>query len=394
MELLAPVGDKEMLIAAVEAGCDSVYFGVKEFNMRANAKSFELTELASIVDYCHSKNVKAYLTLNTIIFDNELNKVKKILKIAKSVGIDAIICWDHSVIKLCNELSLDVHLSTQASVANFESLKFYASLGVKRIVLARELSLKQIQAISKKIKSEKLDIEIETFAHGAMCVAVSGRCFTSQFLFCKSANRGDCLQPCRRAYKVTDLETGDELKIENNYVMSAKDLCTLPFLDKLKQAGISAFKIEGRMRSPEYVKTVVSIYKEVLNNGYKEELLDKLKTVYNRKFSSGFYFGLPTADDFTDLYGSNATTKKVFVGYVKNYFKNVNVAEIKIESSELNIGDKLMIIGPTTGVKEQIIKSMEINNQQVNKVKKSKNVGVKLEFIARINDKVFVIKNN
>jgi|SRR3989338_7293786 len=401
MELLAPVGNREMLVAAIEAGCNSVYFGVKELNMRKNAKSFELNELKKIVKYCHSNNVKAYLTVNTIIFENEHDKVRKILKSAKSAGVNAIICWDHAVIRLCNELGLEIHLSTQASVANFETVKFYADLGVKRIVLARELSLKQIKKISEKIKSDKLYVKIECFGHGAMCVAISGRCFMSQFLFCKSANRGDCLQPCRRAYKIIDFETGDELKIDNNYVMSAKDLCTVEFLDRLKDAGISALKIEGRSRSPEYVKTVVEVYREALDkldsqqklsDESRQKLITKLKTVYNRKFSTGFYMGLPTAKDFTDLYGSGATEKKRYIGLIKNYFKKVNVAEINVESESLNVGDRLMVIGPTTGVKEQIIKSMEINNRQISKIEKGKNAGIRLDFIARVNDKVFIIK--
>ncbi|MFA5141624.1 MAG: U32 family peptidase [Candidatus Woesearchaeota archaeon] len=395
-ELLAPAGNREMLVAAIDAGCDSVYFGVKSFNMRVNAGNFSVSELPDVVKYCHAHKVKAYLTLNSIIYDNELAELDTVLKAAKSAKIDAIICWDMSVLRLAQKYKLDVHLSTQASVSNFEAVEYYAKLGVKRIILARELSLSQIKSITDQIIKRKLNVSIETFVHGAMCVAVSGRCFTSQFLFKRSANRGDCLQPCRRAYKVTDMETGGEVKLDNNYVMSAKDLCALPFIDKLKDAGISAFKIEGRCRSPEYVKVVISAYRKAIDNALsevqKKELIAKLKSVYNRKFSSGFYLGLPTNDDFTDIYGSAATYVKEYIGYVCNFYSKINVAEVNIESNGLKVGDHLMIIGPTTGVKEQKLSSIEINHHKIKSAKKGRHIAVKLNFLARINDKVFVIR--
>ncbi|MBW3015727.1 U32 family peptidase [Candidatus Woesearchaeota archaeon] len=398
-EILAPAGNWEMLSAAIESGADAVYFGTKQLNMRATASNFELTELRNVVNKCHENNVKAYLTINTIIFDSELDKLKQILKQAKEADIDAIICWDIAAIKLAKELDLEIHLSTQASTANFEAIKFYNKQGVKRFILARELSLEQIKSIKQEIKNQNLDIEIETFIHGAMCVAVSGRCFTSQFLFNRSANRGDCIQPCRRSYKITDIEEGFELELNNNYVMSAKDLCTLPFIDKLIEAGIDSFKIEGRVKGPEYVKTVVQAYKEAielakqnnLTEQKKDELIKKLKTVYNRKLSSGFYLGLPTADDFTDIYGSNSKTKKTYIGFIKNFYKKINVAEIKIESEQLNKGDLLLITGPTTGAKQQLADSIEINHKPIEKAEKGQSIAVKLEFPARPNDKVFVL---
>ncbi len=397
VKILAPVGNHAMLASAIDAGTDEVYFGVKELNMRANAKSFDLSELKDVVKKCHDNNVKANLTLNTIIYEDELEKVDLILKTAKDAKVDAIICWDMAVLNKAFEYGLEVHLSTQASVSNFESLKFFYSQGVKRFILARELSLVQIKKIKDKVSSLSLDVEIETFMHGAMCVAVSGRCFTSQFLYNKSANRGDCLQPCRRRYRIVDLETDKELELENNFVMSAKDLCTLQFIDKLLDVGIDVFKIEGRGRSPEYVKTIVEVYKKAiqaydnksLTDELKEQLLEKLKSVYNRKLSSGFFLGLPTSDDFTDLYGSAATEKKVYVGIVKHWYGNINVAEVKLESNPLNVGDNILVQGPTTGSKEQVINSIQVDHKDIDKANQGQLVAIKLNFVVRENDKLF-----
>ncbi len=399
-ELLAPAGSWESLRAAIQAGADAVYFGIKVLNMRANAKNFEETELSKVVKECHKNKVKAYLTLNTIVYENELEKLKRVLEKAKLAEVDAIICWDHSVIKICNELGLTVHLSTQASISNSEAALFYKSLGVSRIILARECSLEQIKEINSKIKTDNQNIEIECFIHGAMCVAVSGRCLTSQFLFNKSANRGQCLQPCRRQYKVKDIETGDELYLNNNYVMSPKDLCTIPIIDKLIDAKIDCFKIEGRNRAPEYVKTVVSVYRQAIDACFegnftkqlKDKLLKKLETVYNRKFHTGFYLGTPTNDDFTDLYGSASKVQKIYIGFVKNYYKNVSVGEVKIETNEIKVGDKLMITGKSTGVLEFVNVSMEINGKKVKTGKKGDRIGIKIDKIVRPNDKVFVMK--
>ena len=257
MELLAPAGSFPSLIAAVNAGADAVYFGLQEgMNMRANAKNFSIKDLPKVVEICKPRNVKKYLTLNTIVYDNELGKVEKLIKNAKKY-VDAIICWDLSVIQLCKKHKIPFHISTQASISNVEAAKFYKKLGAERIILARELNIKQIAKIAKIIP-------VEVFVHGAMCVSVSGRCFTSQFLFGKSANRGECLQPCRRAYVVRD-EDGNELKLENNTVMSAKDLCSLEFIEQLKKAEVKAFKIEGRNREPEYVSTVTHVYRKALD---------------------------------------------------------------------------------------------------------------------------------
>jgi putative protease len=395
VELLSPAGDWPSLVAAVEAGANAVYFGLKEFSMRASAKNFETSELKKVVDYCHENKVKAYLTLNTIVYDNEIEKVKKIVKEAKKAKVDAVMCWDFSVIEALKKEKIPFFISTQASVSNAESAKFYKKIGAKRVVLARELNIDQVRDIV-----EKSGIEVECFCHGAMCVAVSGRCFTSQFLYGESANRGGCLQPCRRQYKVKDAETDDELILENNCVMSPKDLCTLPFIDKLINSGIISFKIEGRNRSPEYVKTVTEAYREAIDSVYlkkfdkklADKLMKRVKSVYNRKFSSGFFLGKPTEDDWTDVYGSNATATKKYVGYVRNFYKKVNAAEIRIEAGEVKKGDTIMIIGNKTGVFEQKIGSMQQNHKDISTAKKGKSVAIQVKKEARPNDKVFIIK--
>ncbi|MEE9525360.1 MAG: peptidase U32 family protein [Candidatus Woesearchaeota archaeon] len=387
VELISPAGDWISLKAAIDAKADAVYFGLKEFSMRAKAKNFELKELKNVVEECHKNKVKAYLTLNTIIYENELDKVKKILKEVKKAKVDAIHAWDMSIINEALKLKIPVHLSTQASVSNSEAAKFYKKLGVERIILARECSLEQIKKIKKEVK-----IEIEVFIHGAMCVSISGRCFISEFEFGKSANRGECLQPCRREYTIED-EEGKKLKLSNNFVMSPKDLCALPFIEKLKF--VDAFKIEGRNRSPEYVKAVTEVYREAidkkLTNTKIKKLMDKLKTVYNRGFSSGFFLGRPLPKDFINVYGSKATTKKVYVGKVLHYYGKIKVAEIKVESNGLKVGDNLMIQGPTTGVYEQKLKSMEIKHKKVKQIKKG-SVAVKLDSIVRKNDQVYIIE--
>lgn len=386
-ELLAPVSNFEMLQAAIQAGCDSVYFGIKEWNMRMTATNFSLNELKKVISLCHKNKVKAYLTLNTIIYEKELELVKRILKEAKKKKIDAIIAWDHAVIKEAIKQKLKVHLSTQSSISNSDSALFYKKLGVKRIILARECSLEDIKKIKNKTK-----MEIEVFIHGALCVSVSGRCFTSQFLFGKSANRGDCIQPCRREYHVKDTENEFELKLKNNYIMSAKDLCTLPFFEKLIESKITSFKIEGRNKSPEYVKVVTEVYREALDtypNINKTRLLKKLKTVYNRDFSSGFYLGKPI-NEYIDTYGSKAEKKKTYIGYIKKFYKKINVAEIKIQSNNLKKNDNILIIGPTTGVIEQKITSIQINHKKVKEVKKGQQAGIKLNSLARENDKIYL----
>ncbi len=387
-ELLAPAGDFPMLITAVKAGADAVYFGLKEFSMRQNAKNFTIKDLNRIERICKPRNIKRYLTLNVIIYDNEIKQVDKILRKIKN-KVDAVICWDLSVIQLCKKHKIPFHISTQASISNIESAKYYKELGAERAVLARELNLKQIKKISRKI-------DIETFIHGAMCVSISGRCFTSQFLFNKSANRGECIHPCRRSYIIRDKQEGYELEVQNDKVLSAKDLCTLPFIERLKKAGITAFKIEGRNRDPRYVDTVVRVYRRALDKKLtKTEIkqgIEELKKVYNRGFSSGFYLGLPTPDDFAKIEHSASKEKKHFIGKIIHYYPKIEVATIKLVS-ELKVGDDLVIIGKTTGLEKAKVERLEIKNKSVNKGKKSQEVGLKLPKV-RKNDEVYkIIKN-
>jgi len=385
-ELLAPAGDFSMLSAAVNAGADAVYFGLKEFSMRQNAGNFTIKDLNQIEQICKPKKIKKYLTLNTIIYNSELKQIEEIIKKIKN-KVDAIICWDAAVIQLCKKYKIPFFISTQASVSNVEAARFYKKLGAKRIILARELNLKQIKEISKII-------DVEAFCHGAMCVAISGRCFTSQFLFNKSANRGECLHPCRRSYIVKD-EEGNELRVENSKILSAKDLCTLPFIEKMKHAGIKAFKIEGRNRDPRYVDTVVRIYRKALDKTLtKEEIISgikELEKIYNKGYSSGFYIKMPTADDFSTLEHSASNEKKHFVGKVTHYFPKLNVAAIKLVS-DLSIGDEIVIIGKTTGIVSLKIESMQINRKPIKKTKKGNEIGIKTSTLVRKNDEVYLIK--
>ena len=387
-ELLAPAGSFPMLVAAINAGADAVYFGLKEFSMRANAKNFEIKDLEEIQKICSKKNIKKYITLNTIIYDNEIPRIEKILKKIKK-HIDAVICWDLSIIELCRKNKIPFHVSTQASIANTESARFYQKLGAERIVLARELNLNQIKKISKNLPK----LGIECFIHGAMCVAVSGRCFTSQFLFNCSANRGRCIQPCRRTYTITD-EENNQLKIENSRVMSAKDLCTLPFIEKIKKAGITSFKIEGRNRDARYVDKVVRIYRKALDNKLTKtetnKLIKELEKVYNRKFSSGFYIKSPTPDDFSDTENSSAKEKKHFIGLVTHYYDKIGVATIKL-SSDIKLNDKIVIIGKTTGIIETKADYIESQKKPIKKASRPEEIGIKIPNRVRKNDEVYKI---
>lgn len=392
-ELLAPVGDFTNLRVAINAGADAIYFGLKEFSLRSNAKNFDLKDIDKINEICNSgnKKIKKYLTLNSIIYNNEIPKIDRILKKIKG-KIDAVICWDMSVIQLCKKNKVPFHISTQASISNYEAAKFYKSLGAERIVLARELNLKQIKEIHKQV-----GIELETFIHGAMCLAVSGRCLMSQHLFGRSANRGECIHPCRRSYTIEDTQQKKQLRIENNHILSAKDLCTFPFIEKLKSAGITCFKIEGRNRDPRYVDTVVRIYRKAIDEKLDEkqinEMLEELKTVYNKGFSSGFYLGSPTSDDFSTTEHSDATEKKHFVGTIKNYLSKLNVAIIKLNSS-VKLGDKISIIGKTTGIINSKIESMETHGKKISEANKGDEVGIKMPFLVRKNDEVYIIVKN
>lgn len=395
-ELLAPAGDWSMLNAAINSGADAVYFGVEILNMRAMADNFKTSDLGEITALCKSKNVSAHLTLNTIVFEKELDGLDKILDVAKNSGIDMVICWDPSVIMKCKEHGMPFCVSTQASISNSQSAKFYKELGADRIVLARECTLDKIIEIKKNV-----DIEIETFIHGAMCVAVSGRCFMSHEVFGKSANRGECIQPCRREYEIIDRDENFSFILGQDYVMSPKDLCTIEILDKLIEAGIDSFKIEGRKRSPEYIAKVVSTYRNAidmyfegkLTDDVKKKFVDELGKVYNRGFSTGFYIGEPGSESYAAIYGSNASTRKVYVGRVLNYYKQKKIVNVRIESGAINKGDSVYIIGNTTGVVELIPEKLICEDAEASIVSKGNDVTFFCEERVREGDKVYKILN-
>lgn len=361
-QLLSPAGDETCLRAAIDAGADAVYFGLGELNMRVKSKGIELNDLERIVDEAHQKNVKIFVTLNVIVYEHELKKVNEILREIKKANVDAVICWDLAIVEKCRKLDIPFHISTQASLSNSQAALFYQNLGAKAIVLARECTLKQIKEIRKKVETK-----IEIFCHGAMCVSVSGRCFMSQFLNCKSANRGECLQPCRREYRVIDTQTGHELEVSNGFVMSPKDLCSLGILDKIVETGVDILKIEGRGRSPEYVSTVTRAYRTALdsiqkgeyNSKLKKQLIEEVKKVYNRGFSTGFFLGRPGDEAWSRTAGSQASEKKEFLGKVTNYFKRSKIAEVTLTAGQIKINDTLQIQGPTTGLKRLTITELK-----------------------------------
>ena len=378
-----------MLVAAVNAGADAIYFALKRFGMRANAKNFDIKDLPEMRKICNSSKIKVkmYLTLNTIVYDGEIKDLEQIIKSVKG-KVDAVICWDPSIFTLCKKYKVPFFISTQASIANKESAKFYKKLGAKRIILARELNLKQVKEL-------KGILPLEAFVHGAMCVAVSGRCFTSQFLFGRSANRGVCIHPCRRSYIIKDKQEGYELELDNDKVMSAKDLCMLPYVEEMKKAGIFSFKIEGRGRDPRYVDAVVREYRKALDKRLtKAEVIEgmkELERVFNRKFSTGFYLGKPTPKDFSDIEHSAATESKEYVGKIVHFYSNAKAGSIKIESNEIKVGDEICIIGNTTGIEKMKIESMQVNNLPVQVGKRGDEVAIKLPERVRKNDDVYVI---
>ena len=388
-ELLAPVGNFHNLRAAIDGGADAVYFGLRGFNMRAGAKNFSIKDLEKIEKLCKGdeKKISMYLTLNTIIYDGEEKKVEDLIKKVRK-KIDAVICWDPLVIELCRKYGVEFHISTQASVSNSSSAKFYKKLGAKRIVLARELNLKQIKKISKII-------DVECFAHGAMCVAISGRCFMSEHVHGLSANRGKCAQLCRRQWKITD-DAGNELRLERSRVLSAKDLCTLPFIEKMKASGIKSFKIEGRGRSAEYVKTVVWVYRRALDKKLgKAEIEDglrELRRVYNRGFSSGFYLGTPSSDDFSDSRYGEQEERKEFVGKVLKVWKKLSVGLVRLNAGKIREGDFVYLLGNSRSIQRSTVKSIEIDGKRVAVATKGQEAGVKFDTIPRKGEEVYVIR--
>ena len=362
-EIMAPVGSRESLQAALQAGADSIYFGIEKLNMRAHsASTFTVDDLREIAATCGERGVKTYLTVNTIIYDDDIELMHQIIDAAREAGISAVIASDVAVMTYCREVGQEVHLSTQLNISNIEALKFYAQFA-DVVVLARELNMEQVARIHEQAEQMNIcgpsgrKIRIEMFCHGALCMAISGKCYLSLDNAARSANRGECMQLCRRSYIVTDKETGTELEIDNKYIMSPKDLKTVRFIDRMMRAGVRVFKIEGRARGPEYVYTVVKCYKEairsVLDGTFTEEKKDewdeRLATVFNRGFWDGYYQG-QRLGEWNKNYGSNATERKVYVGKGVKYFSKLGVAEFSCEACEFSVGDKMLITGPTTGV--------------------------------------------
>ncbi|MFC2134148.1 peptidase U32 family protein [Bacteroidota bacterium] len=393
-ELLAPAGDWKMLVTAVNSGADAVYLGVEKLNMRAKAVNFQLDELPEIAAYCNENNVDTHLTLNTIVYEDELKDLEIIISAAKNAGVDMIICWDMSVIQKCNEQGMPFCISTQASISNSAAANYYKKLGAKRIVLARECTLENIIEIKKST-----DIEIETFIHGAMCIAVSGRCLLSHHMFGQSANRGECIQPCRREFEIRDKDEDKSLILGDDYILSPNDLSTIDFIDKLIDAGIDAFKIEGRKRSPEYIAKVVSTYRNAidlhvqgkLTEEIKAEMNNKLSKVYNRGFSTGFYFGTPGEESYAEKYGSQATSRKVYAGKVLNYFSNKKIAHIRLIAASITKNDDLYIIGKSTGVVEVKLSSMMKDESFVEGAGKGDEITFTCNEKIRSNDQVYKI---
>lgn len=406
VEIMSPVGSYEALYAAIEAGADSVYFGVEGLNMRSrSANNFTIEDLKNIADIASQNGVKTYLTLNTIVYDSELGYMQEILNAAKESGVSAVIAADLAVISYARSINLEVHLSTQCNITNREAVKFFSQFA-DVIVTARELSLDKVKDITTWIRENNIKgpsgrtLEIECFVHGALCMAVSGKCYISLDNANQSANRGACLQFCRRPYKVTDLDGGTELMIDNQYIMSPKDLKTLNFLDKVLDAGVRVLKIEGRGRSPEYVKVVTRVYKEAaqawLKGEWSEDKLEKwnedLKKVYNRGFWDGYYLG-QRVGEWTKKYGSQATTKKTFIGTVTNYFKNISVAEIKIETGELKVGDNIYIMGTTTGVYEDTVEEIRVDLKPTEKTVKGEFCSIATKGVVRRGDKLYLVES-
>ena len=404
IEIMAPVGSYESLMAAIQGGAGSVYFGVEHLNMRSrSANNFSLDDLKKIVEIATTNGVKTYLTLNVEIFDNETEQMHAVLDAAKKAGVSAVIAADISVIMYARSIGLEVHISTQLNITNVEAVKFYAQFA-DVVVLAREMNLGRVCEISDQIKEQQLKgpsgnmVRLEMFVHGALCMAISGKCYLSLHEMNSSANRGACLQTCRRAYTVTDKETGAELEIDNEYIMSPKDLKTIHFLNKILDSGVSVLKIEGRARSPEYVKTTVQCYHEAVEayfeNTFTEEKIKKwderLASVFNRGFWDGYYLGQQLGE-WSANYGSRATKRKIYIGKCTNYFTNIQVAEFKLETQNLKPGDEIIVTGPTTGVVQTTVKEIRFDLEPVEEGLKGQHISVPVDIKLRRSDKLFKV---
>lgn len=404
-EIMAPVGSRESLAAAINAGADSVYFGIGQLNMRSHsANHFTIDDLREIASICSEHGIKTYLTVNTIIYGEDIDTMHHIVDAAAEAGISAVIASDVAVMTYCRQRGVEVHLSTQLNISNIEALKFYAQFA-DVVVLARELNMEQVAEIYRQIEQQHVCgpsgqlVRIEMFCHGALCMAVSGKCYMSLHDANRSANRGQCVQICRRSYTVTDNETGNQLEIDNKYIMSPKDLKTIRFMDRMMKAGVRVFKIEGRARGPEYVHTVVSCYKEavssVISGTFTEERKDewdqRLATVFNRGFWDGYYQG-QTLGEWNRHYGSNATERKVLVGKVIKYFSKLGVAEVAVEASEFGLGDKLLITGNATGALWLTADEIRYDLKPVERALQRQRVSIPVPEKVRPNDKLFRIE--
>ena len=404
-EIMAPVGSRESLQAAIQAGAGSVYFGIGRLNMRAHsANTFTVDDLRDIAATCAAVGIKTYLTVNTIIYDGDISDMHTIIDAAREAGISAVIASDMAVITYCRSVGMEVHLSTQLNISNIEALKFYARFA-DVAVLARELSLDQVAAIHRQIEEQDIcgpsgeRVRIEMFCHGALCMAVSGKCYLSLDNAGRSANRGECMQLCRRSYIVTDADTGTQLEIDNKYIMSPKDLKTVRFIDRMMRSGVRVFKIEGRARGPEYVYTVVQCYKEaiasVLDGTFTEEKKDRwderLATVFNRGFWDGYYQG-QLLGEWNKNYGSAATERKVYVGRGVKYFSKLGVAEFTCDAAEFSVGDKMLVTGPTTGVMYVTVDEIHDDTSSVKTAHKGTRVAFKVPAKVRPSDKLFKIE--
>jgi U32 family peptidase len=402
IELMAPVGSYETLMAAIQGKANAVYFGVGKLNMRSKSThNFTETDLENIVKICHENKIKAYVTVNTVMYDDDLLEMKETLNNCKKFKVDAIIASDLAVINFAKTIGIEVHISTQQNVSNTEALRFFSQFS-EVVVLARELNLKQVKSIYDAILNENIlgpsgkPIKLEMFAHGALCMAISGKCYLSLHNYNHSANRGECLQLCRRAYEVTDKETQTKLEIDNEYIMSPKDLCTIEFIDKLIDSGIRVLKIEGRARSAEYVKTVTECYDAAIqsycDHEYTKEKIEtwlkKLSTVYNRGFWDGYYLGKKLGE-WSSIYGSKATKKKVYLGKCTNYFSRLKVAEFIVETEFISVDDEIIIVGPSTGVIETTIKEIRVNLDSVQSAKKGDTFSFPIENLVRRSDKLY-----
>lgn len=402
IELMAPAGNFESLQAALDNGADSVYFGVEQLNMRARASiNFTISDLPEITQRCKEKNVRSYLTLNTIIYDHDLSVIKLLMDKAKEAEITAVIAMDQAVIAYARQIGLEVHISTQINVTNIETVKFYA-LFADTIVLSRELSLNQIKKITEQIEKDDIRgpsgnlVEIEIFGHGALCMAVSGKCYLSLHSHNSSANRGACKQNCRKKYTVIDQESGFEIEIDNQYMMSPKDLCTIEFLDQIVEAGVKVLKIEGRGRAPEYVATVIRSYREaidsIIDGSFSKEKIEtwmkQLNTVYNRGFWDGYYLGQKLGE-WSPANGSMATRRKIYIGKGKHFFPKSNIGEFIIEAYDLKVGDEILVTGPTTGAKETTVPEMMVFDVPSDVAKKGDSVTFPVDFRIRPSDKLY-----